>query len=146
MHETCGFHKAATWYEKKPEGMLEENNEYQESMSRSLFIHYILESSFARIFLILEPTLQQETHIYTNLHNLHTLFLLFLSSFDNNFILIGHSKQMRAEPKNSWRSKNRTIRPKFDSQGLSGKGKLLFMGSSEYKLLWDFNHSVRSNG
>ena len=94
MRETCGFHKAATWYEKKPEGMLEENNEYQESMNRSLSIHYILESTFPRIFLFLEPTLQQETHIYTNLDNLHTLFFaFFFSSFDNNFILIDHSKQ-----------------------------------------------------
>ena len=56
-------------------------------------MHYILESTFARIFLFLELILQQETHIYINLHNLHTFFLLFLSSFGNNFILIGHSKQ-----------------------------------------------------
>ena len=33
------------------------------------------------------------TTIYINLHNLHTLFLLVLSLFYNNFILIGHSKQ-----------------------------------------------------
>ena len=33
------------------------------------------------------------TTIYINLHNLHTLLLLFLSLFHNNFILIGHSKQ-----------------------------------------------------
>ena len=59
-------------------------------MSKSLSMFYIRESTFARIFLFLERTLQHETHIYINLH---TLFLLFLSSFDNNFILIGHSKQ-----------------------------------------------------
>ena len=59
-------------------------------------MHYILESTFARIFLFLELILNQETHIYTiyiNFHNLHTLFLLFFSLFHNNFILIGHSKQ-----------------------------------------------------
>ena len=59
-------------------------------------MHYILESTFAGIFLFLELILQQETHIYNNLRqfaNLHTLFLLFLSLFHNNFILIGHSKQ-----------------------------------------------------
>ena len=59
-------------------------------------MHYILESTFARIFLFLELILQQETPfttIYINLHNLYTLFLLFLSLFHNNFILIGHSKQ-----------------------------------------------------
>ena len=59
-------------------------------------MHYILESTFARIFLFLELILQPETVIYNNLinlHNLHTLFLLFLSLFHNNFILIGHSKQ-----------------------------------------------------
>ena len=56
-------------------------------------MHYIRESTIARIFLSLQLTLtlQQETHVYINLH-LHTLFVLFLSSFDNNFILIGHSK------------------------------------------------------
>ena len=36
-------------------------------MSRSLYVHYILESTFARILLFLEPTLQQETDIYINL-------------------------------------------------------------------------------
>ena len=65
-------------------------------MSRSLHVHYILESTFARIFLFLEQTLQQETHIYINLHQLAQFacisFLLFLSSLDNDFILIGHFK------------------------------------------------------
>ena len=37
-------------------------------MNRSLHVHYILESTFARIFLFLEPALQQETDIYINLH------------------------------------------------------------------------------
>ena len=58
-------------------------------MTSSLPMHYILESTFARIILFLELILQQETHIY---NNLHTLFLLFLSLLHNNFILIGHSK------------------------------------------------------
>ena len=53
-------------------------------------MHCILESTFARIFLFLELTLQKETRIYINLH---TLFLLILFSFDNNFISIGHSKR-----------------------------------------------------
>ena len=52
------------------------------------------------------------------MHNLHTLFVLFLSSFDNNFILIGHSTE-GAETKNSWRSKNRKIRAKVPDHGLS---------------------------
>ena len=63
------------------------------SISRSLHKHYILESTFAHIFLFLELTLQQETHIYINWHNLHTLLLLFLSSLDNYFLLLGHLKQ-----------------------------------------------------
>ena len=54
---------------------------------------YILASTFARIFLFLELILQQETHIYIIVHNSHTLFLLFLSSFGNNLFLIGHAKQ-----------------------------------------------------
>ena len=33
------------------------------------------------------------TLIYINSHNLRTLFLLFLSSLDNEFILIGYFKQ-----------------------------------------------------
>ena len=37
-------------------------------MTRSLPMHYIPESTFARIFLFLELILQQETHIYNNLH------------------------------------------------------------------------------
>ena len=53
-------------------------------------MHYIRESTFAHIFPFLEPTLQQETHIYISFHNL--LFVLVLSLSGKNFILIGHSK------------------------------------------------------
>ena len=59
-------------------------------------MHYILESTFARIFLFLELTLQQETHIYINLHQFAQfacIVFAFLSSLDNDFILIGHFKQ-----------------------------------------------------
>ena len=56
-------------------------------------MHYFLQSPLAGYFLLLELTLQQETHIYTNLHNLQAMFVLFLSSIDNTFILIGQSKQ-----------------------------------------------------
>ena len=37
-------------------------------MSRSLHVHCILESTFGRIFLFLEPTLQQEADIHINLN------------------------------------------------------------------------------
>ena len=72
-------------------------------MSRNLpmYMHYILESTFAHIFLFLELTLQQETYVYINLHQFAYIVLLFLSSFDNNFILIGHSKQCVQ----SWRTR-----------------------------------------
>ena len=53
-------------------------------------MHYILESTFARIFQFFELILQLEPYIYINLH---TLYLLFLSSLDDDFILIGHFKQ-----------------------------------------------------
>ena len=57
-------------------------------------MHYFLQSPLAGYFLLLELTLQRETHIYTNLHNLQAMFVLFLSSIDNTcFILIGQSKQ-----------------------------------------------------
>lgn len=59
-------------------------------MSRNLPTHYILESTLARIFLILDLTLQQGTHLYIDSH---ALSLLLLSSFQYNFILIGHSNQ-----------------------------------------------------
>ena len=83
-------------------------------------MRYILESTFVRIFQFLEPTHPQETHIYINLHNLHTLFfvLLFLSSFDSNCFV-----------KNSWLSKSRKMRAKVDSESLYGRRKLLPMGS-----------------
>ena len=71
-----------------------------EPVSRSLPMYYILESTFARIFLFLELALQQGTHIYINLHSfaqcticMHCFCYIFLSSFGNIFILIGHSKQ-----------------------------------------------------
>ena len=50
----------------------------QEPMRRSLPMHCIIESTFARIVLFLELTLHQGTHIYIILHNLHTFFCLFL--------------------------------------------------------------------
>ena len=56
-------------------------------------MHCILESTFARIFPFLKLTLEVETRIYINLHNLHTLFVVFLSLSDVSFILVGHSKQ-----------------------------------------------------
>ena len=42
----------------------------QEPITRSIHTDYIHESTFARIFLFLELTLQQETHIYINLQTL----------------------------------------------------------------------------
>ena len=54
-------------------------------------MHYILESTFARIFLFLEPTLQQETDIYINLHQFaqfaNIVFAIFVF-----VILIGYFK------------------------------------------------------
>ena len=64
-------------------------------MNRTLPLHYIPESAFVCIFLLLELTLQQETHIYINLPSLYKLFVLFFSSFDNTFILIGHPKHCK---------------------------------------------------
>ena len=56
-------------------------------------MHYILESNFARLFIFLELPLQREVYInFYQFADLHILFFLLLSSFDNNFILIGHSK------------------------------------------------------
>ena len=42
-------------------------------------MHYILESTFARIFLFLELILQQETHNYNNLHQFaYIVFAIFV--------------------------------------------------------------------
>ena len=61
----------------------------QKPMSTSLPVHFILESTFARVFLFLDwITLKQDTHICINLH---TLFVLILSSFDkegNSFEIV----------------------------------------------------------
>ena len=81
-----------------PQSYGKEFSRDQEPITRSLSMHYILESTFVRIFPFLELTLQQETHICMHLHT-------FLSSLDD----------VRAEPKNSRRSKNRKIRAKVDS-------------------------------
>ena len=62
-------------------------------MSTSRPMRYFFFLTFARILLLfLKLTLQQETRIFIKLHNLHTLFVQFLSLFDYHFILIGHSK------------------------------------------------------
>ena len=77
-------------------------------------MHDILESAFARIFLFLHvfrTNPSAETDIYINLHQFAQfayIVLLFLSSLDNEFILIGYLN-------NSRRSKNRNIRAKVDS-------------------------------
>ena len=71
-------------------------------------MHYILEPTFARIFIFLELTLQQETH------NLQTLHLQFLSSFDKDFILIGHLKQC-VQSRRTRGVLNRKILAKVDS-------------------------------
>ena len=56
-------------------------------------MHYILESTFARTFIILELPLQREIHINLHCTFLHILFFVLLTSFDNNLIMIGNSKQ-----------------------------------------------------
>lgn len=48
----------------------------QEPMTKSLPMHYILESTFAHIFLFLKVTLHQETHIYINLRTLFFAYCL----------------------------------------------------------------------
>ena len=60
-------------------------------MSRSLHVHYILESTFARIFLFLEPILQQETDIYVNLHQFAQFAYIVFAM--NECILISYFKQ-----------------------------------------------------
>ena len=84
-------------------------------------MHYILESTFVRIVLFLKVTPHQETHIYINLR---TLFLLFMSLFDNNFILIGYSKQCMQRQRTRG-----VLHAKVDSERLRGRSKLLLVGS-----------------
>ena len=50
-------------------------------MTRSLPMHYIPDSTFARIFLFLEVILQQETHIYNNLHQFAQFAYIVLCIF-----------------------------------------------------------------
>ena len=81
-------------------------------------MQYIFESTFARIFLFLERTLEQETRIYINLHQ----FARFKYSVTALFVFVKQRlysdwpfKTVCAEPKNSWRSKNRKTSAKVDS-------------------------------
>ena len=65
-------------------------------------MHYILESIFARVFLFLELTLQDETHIYINFHEFaYIVFVIFV--FVRQLIYSDWLfKTVRAEPKNSY--------------------------------------------
>ena len=69
---TCLYEKNRKWKKLKN----------QEPMTGSLPMQYTLESTFARIFLFLALILQQETHIYNNLHQLaqfaYIVFAIFV--------------------------------------------------------------------
>ena len=57
---------------------------HHEPISRSLHMQLIFESTFARIFLFLERTLEQETPIYINLQQ----FARFKYSFTALFVFV----------------------------------------------------------
>ena len=68
-HATCLPCKTSILRERRKLLGLRRSGQAQEPLNRGLQMLYILESTFSRIFLFIELTLQQETHIYINLRN-----------------------------------------------------------------------------
>ena len=129
----------------------------QEPINRSLHMHCILESTFARIFLFLELPFLQEAQFYRE--NLSQSLSLEESSdppaitvtFQRDHFMWGkHAALFWSGILNSAResshpqcSKNKKIRAKVDSEGLYGRGRLLFMGSC-LKWYYDQNFAFPS--
>ena len=78
------------------------------------------------------------TTIYINLHNLHTLFLLFLSLFHNNFVLIGHFKQCVQSRKTCGVLKIERYGQRLTHRACMGRGKLLLMRSCHRSLFYQY--------
>ena len=91
-----------------------------------------------RIFLFLERTLEQETRIDINLHNLYdlnTVLLLYLSSLDNDFTLIGLLKQCVKSRGTRGDLTIERYAQRLTHKDVYERGKLLLMGSCKYLLL-----------
>ena len=106
-------------------------------------MHCILESTFARIFLFLELLFLQEAQFYReNLSQSSSLegssdLPAFTVTFRRDHFMWGKHTALfwlgilnsACESSHPQCSKNKKIRAKVDSEGLYGRGKLLFMGS-----------------
>ena len=117
--------------------------QWQEPINRSLHIHCILESTFARIFLFLELPFLQEAQFYlenisqsSSLEDSSDLPAITVTFRRDHFMWGKHAALFWLGILNSAResshpqcSKNKKIRAKVDSEGLYGRGRLLFMGS-----------------
>ena len=88
-------------------------------------MQWIFESTFARIFLVLERTLEQETRIY----DLNTVLLLYLSSLENDFTLIGLLKQCVQSRGTRGVLKIERYAESLTHKDVYERGKLLLMGS-----------------
>ena len=114
----------------------------QEPINRSLHVHCILESTFARIFLFLELPFLQEAQFYrenlsqsSSLKESSDLPAIIVTFRRDHFMWGKHAALFWLGILNSAResshpqcSKNRKMRAKVDSEGLYGRGRLLFMG------------------
>ena len=106
-------------------------------------MHCILESTFARIFLFLELLFLQEAQFYrenlfqsSSLEESSDLPAITVTFRRDHFMWGKHAALFWLGILNSAResshpqcSKNKKIRAKVDSEGLCGRGRLLFMGS-----------------
>ena len=108
-------------------------------MSRSLPIHYILETTFAPIFLSIfrtNPSAEDsQLHKVTSIYAICIhCFCYFLSSFDNNFIMIGRSKQCTRSQRTRGGLKIERYAQSLTHRACMGRGKFLLMGSYWGKL------------
>ena len=119
---------------------------YQEPINRSLHMHCILESTFGRIFLFLELPFLQEAQFYrenlsqsSSLEEFPDLPAITVTFCRDHFMWGNYAALFWLGILNSAResshpqcSKNKKIRAKVDSEGLYGRGRLLFMCSCKY--------------
>ena len=140
-------------------GAMKQLSASQEPINRSLHMHCILGSTFARIFLFLELFFLQEAQFYrenlsqsSSLEESSDLPAITVTFRRDHFMWGKHAALFWLGILNSAResshqqcSKNKKIRAKVDSESLYGRGRLLFMGSWCFTRIWsrDIAMSVR---
>ena len=153
----CFLHPCAKNYHEALGCSINSNIQLQEPINRSLHMHCILESTFARIFLFLELPFLQEAQFHrenlsqsSSLEEFPNLPAITVTFRRDHFMWGKHAALFWLGILNSARecshlqcSKNKKIRAKVDSEGLYGRGRLLFMCSwqltSTYQIILSAN-------